>query len=96
MNVSNVNRSRSLMYEEKFNSENGINGTDVEDSDDEDESRDGDCDNKFVDGDVEEIKFDIELLLLILLLLVEFIAIVEGDAVDGDDVDKTDGDDDVG
>jgi len=95
MNVSNVNRSRSLMYEEKFNSENGINGADVEDSDDEDESRDGDCDNKFVDGDVEEIKFDIELLLL-LLLLVEFIAIVEGDAVEGDEVDKTDGDDDVG
>ena len=83
------------MYEEKFNSENGINGADVEDSDDEDESRDGDCDNKFVDGDVEEIKFDIELLLL-LLLLVEFIAIVEGDAVEGDEVDKTDGDDDVG
>ena len=93
--MSNVNRSRSLMYEEKFNSENGINGADVEDSDDEDESRDGDCDNKFVDGDVEEIKFDIELLLL-LLLLVEFIAIVEGDAVEGDEVDKTDGDDDVG
>jgi len=85
------------MYEEKFNSENGINGADVEDSDDEDENRDGDCDNKFVDGDVEEIKFDIELLLLLLLLLlVEFIAIVEGDAVEGDEVDKTDGDDDVG
>lgn len=50
-----------------------------------------------MDGEVEVIKFEIGLLLLLLLLfrLVEFIvAVVEGDAVEGDDVDNTDGEED--
>jgi len=78
-----------LIYEEKLNSENGINTPEEEDDDEEGGSIDGDCDNKFVDGDVEEIKFEIGLLLLIGLS-----AVVEGDAVEGDDVDKTDGEED--
>jgi hypothetical protein len=78
-----------LIYEEKLNSENGINTPEEEDDDEEGGSIDGDCDNKFVDGDVEEIKFEIGL-----LLLIGFSAVVEGDAVEGDDVDKTDGEED--
>jgi hypothetical protein len=81
-----------LIYEEKLNSENGINTPEEEDDDEEGGSIDGDCDNKFVDGDVEEIKFEIGLLLL--LLLIGLSAVVEGDAVEGDDVDKTDGEED--
>jgi len=78
-----------------FNSENGINEIEVEDDEDEGGGCiDGDCDNKVVDGDVEEIKFEIGLLLLLLLLLIGFIAVVEGEAVEGDDVDKTDGEED--
>jgi len=80
-----------------LNSENGINEIEEEDDDDEEESIDDDCDNKVVDGDVEEIKLEIGLLLLLLLLLVGFIAVVvvvEGEAVEGDDVDKTDGEED--
>jgi hypothetical protein len=49
-----------LIYNEKFNSENGIN--EVED---EERGIDGDCDNKLVEGDVEEIKFKTGLLVLL-------------------------------
>lgn len=81
-----------MIYDEKFKSENGINELEEEDWG----IIDGDCDNKFVDGEVEVIKFEIGLLLLLLLFrLVEFIvAVVEGDAVEGDDVDNTDGEED--
>lgn len=51
---------------------------------------DGDCDKRFIDGDVEEIKLDMG------FWLVGFIAKVDGEAVDGDDVDKTDGDEEDG
>jgi hypothetical protein len=93
INESNVVKSRSFIYDEKLNSENGINEIEEEDDDEEEGSIDDDCDNKVVDGDVEEIKLEIGLL----LLLVEFIAVVvvvEGEAVEGDDVDKTDGEED--
>jgi hypothetical protein len=73
-------------------SENGI--SEIEEEDNVEEGCiDGDCDNKFVDGDVEEIKFEMGLLLL--LLLAGFSAVVvDGEAVEGDDVDKTDGEED--
>jgi len=77
-------------------SENGI--SEIEEEDDVEEGCiDGDFDNKFVDGDVEEIKFEMGLLLLLLLLLAGFsavVVVVDGEAVEGDDVDKTDGEED--
>ena len=51
----------------------------------------GDCESICVDGDVEEIKFEIG------LLLFEFVMtpiVVDGDAVEGDELDRTEGDDD--
>ena len=89
LNESNVVKSRSLIYEEKFNSENGINAPEEEEEEEGGGSIDGDCDSKLIDGDVEEIKFEIGL-----LLFGGFIAVVDGEAVEGDDVDKTDGEED--
>ena len=62
--VSNVVKSRSFTYDEKVKSEKDIN--DVED---EENDIDGDCDKRFVDGDVEEMRFETGLALIFVLLL---------------------------
>ena len=74
-----------MIYVEKINSENGINGTE-----DKGGSIDGDFDNVVDDGDVEEIIFDIGLLFIGFIVVV-VVVVVEGEAVEGDDVDKADG-----
>jgi hypothetical protein len=87
-----VLRSRSFTYDEMFKSENAIEA--VEDAERE---KDGDWERRFVDGDVDEIRLETGLLLIFVLAFgfVELSAVVvEGEAVDGDDVDRTDGEED--
>ena len=79
-------------------SEKGIIGVDEEDEESGRPVIEEGCERMFVDGEVEGIAFDIEGLLLLLLLALMWLAfvvvVIAGEAVEGDDVESTDGEED--
>lgn len=84
--MSNVLRSRSFTYEARFKS-----GNDIDVVDDAESENDGDCESRLVDGEVDAIRLETGLTLGFVGLST---MLVEGEAIDGDDVESTEGDED--